>query len=122
MRRLYDAYTALGRYDEGTFLVARRDKELGEVTSVASFVNVVDDLVNAGVRGLTMQRYKGLGEMNPDQLWDSTMDPESRTLLKVDIDDELTVDQVFQTLMGEEVAPRKSFIMAGAKMVKNLDI
>ncbi len=122
LRRWYDAYKALARYDEGTFLVARRDKELGEVASVASFLDIVDDLVNAGVRGLSVQRYKGLGEMNPDQLWDSTMDPQSRTLLKVDIDDELTVEQVFQTLMGEEVAPRKSFIMAGAKMVKNLDI
>ena len=69
-----------------------------------------------------MQRYKGLGEMNPTQLWDTTMNPDTRTLLCVSIDDAERADQVFDTLMGAEVLPRKKFIQAHAKKVKNLDI
>jgi DNA gyrase subunit B len=70
----------------------------------------------------SLQRYKGLGEMNPDQLWDTTMNPENRTLLKVNIDDAQASDHIFDTLMGKEVFPRKRFIQTHAKTVKNLDI
>jgi DNA gyrase subunit B len=82
----------------------------------------IDRLGGNEAKSINIQRYKGLGEMNPEQLWKTTMDPEVRTLLKVDVDDAVEADRIFQMLMGDEVEPRRDFIEKNAKFVRNLDI
>jgi DNA gyrase subunit B len=81
------------------------------------------DLVMAeGERGVSLQRYKGLGEMNPDQLWETTLDPDARTLLQVRIDHVDEADEIFSKLMGDVVEPRRLFIQENALNVENLDV
>ena len=96
----------------------RKDSER-EITSPTM---LLDAVYAAGRKGLSIQRYKGLGEMNPEQLWETTLDPDARTLRRVEIKDALEADEIFSTLMGEVVEPRRDFIQNNALKVVNLDV
>ncbi len=91
-------------------------------TPVNSLLGILEAIRENGKKGLQIQRYKGLGEMNPEQLWETTMDPAKRTLLKVVIEDAVEADDVFTTLMGDVVECRRQFIEQNAKYVTNLDV
>jgi DNA gyrase subunit B len=117
-RRIARELTAAG---EPPYRLGEGD-QTDKTEPVLSIRSAVDRIMAAARKGLEIQRYKGLGEMNPTQLWETTMDPETRTLLQVKIEDAYEADEIFSTLMGDEVEPRRKFIEENALNVRNLDI
>jgi DNA gyrase subunit B len=117
-REIETLYNTIRDLGAPPFTVSTRDglKEMQSTTELYQYV------FEAARKGLSIQRYKGLGEMNPQQLWETTMDPEKRTFLQVSIEDSVQADEIFTILMGDQVEPRKDFIVKHALEAKNIDI
>ena len=119
IKRLLAALTNIG---PAPFAFAEAKNEKADVTTLHSHDEVLDAILARSRKGIDVQRYKGLGEMNPEQLWETTMDPNARSLMQVRIEDAVEADVIFSTLMGDEVEPRRKFISDNALAVKNLDV
>ncbi len=119
-KRLKNSYPLIRDYliEEEEKLILESENGETEITSFEQLQKIVDD---RGQKGLTIQRFKGLGEMMPQQLWETTMDPETRTLLKVNLEDAMMCDQLFDILMGDKVEPRREFIESNAVYATNID-
>lgn len=116
LKKVYDEISQNGT---GPFQMRVKDEEGQQFSTLLETKNF---FIERGKKGVYIQRYKGLGEMNPEQLWETTMDPSARTLLQVKIEDAVACDQIFTVLMGDEVEPRRDFIETNALTVKNLDV
>lgn len=117
-QRLQETFRIIAEFQTSKILV----QDNGNSTEVVDWKTLFKTLQHSSKKGLSITRYKGLGEMDPEQLWETTMNPEARILLKVNIEDAYEADLIFSTLMGEEVEPRKNFIVEHALEVKNLDV
>lgn len=115
---LVNSFDGIKKYNKASFKI-EREKDTREFSSLTAFSEFV---IQDGKQGAYIQRYKGLGEMNPEQLWETTMNPSNRTLLQVRIEDTLEADQVFTVLMGDQVEPRRKFVEENALNARNLDV
>ncbi|MEW6667826.1 MAG: DNA topoisomerase (ATP-hydrolyzing) subunit B [Thermodesulfobacteriota bacterium] len=118
LKRIMAVSEKLRELNQATFLMGSD----GDRVELKGWRELLDRLMETGKKGLNIQRYKGLGEMNPAQLWATTMDPEKRTLLKVRVEDVVDADEIFSILMGDKVEPRRDFIQTNALEVRELDI
>jgi DNA gyrase subunit B len=116
---IYEVNQKIESMGKPPYIFVESDSKQQEVNSTYELATILSEY---GRKGITLQRYKGLGEMNPQQLWDTTMNPETRTMLKVTLEDAIKADEIFTTLMGDKVEPRREFIEKHAKEVENLDI
>ncbi|HEV2491891.1 MAG TPA: DNA topoisomerase (ATP-hydrolyzing) subunit B [Terriglobia bacterium] len=117
-RRLLDLHRRVRTYDKPPFVISTN----GSQVTIEDRRELLDHVMTLGKKAFTVQRFKGLGEMNPNQLWETTMDAEQRTLLQVRVEDQVEADSIFTVLMGDAVEPRRQFIEGNALEVKNLDI
>jgi DNA gyrase subunit B len=117
-KRIREAAKVIGAFLDGPYVLARN----GDKDSYPTLGAVVDAIYESAKKGLVVNRYKGLGEMNPEQLWETTLDPEARSLLQVKISHADLAEETFSTLMGDLVEPRRDFIQANALSVANLDV
>jgi DNA gyrase subunit B len=117
-QRAVELYKSFVQLSQAPFIITEGNSE----TEVETRGELFNHILSVAKKDLNIQRYKGLGEMNPEQLWETTMDPEKRTMLQVKIDDAIETDEIFTVLMGDQVEPRRKFIEDNALDVKNLDI
>ena len=117
-RRLLDLHKRVRNFDKPPFMLSTNGSQI----KVENRIQLLEHVMAVGKKAFTVQRFKGLGEMNPNQLWETTMDAEQRTLLQVRVEDQVEADSIFTVLMGDAVEPRRQFIQENALEVKNLDI